>query len=263
MTTYSPSGAPGKVLLQVAPFSLRQSSLPSGSRVARNALCHCSFVTAAWKICAHSCQLSAFLPESTSASQDSEDCCASCSGFCWAVACAHVARSNISKEKAATILKVDGHTLLITVLLWIELRSPPPLQLRQQPLDPIFFLKRGQPIFHVVSCDFGFSLTHSLRMRNLALHPVESRRFRAIADRKASVACLAHGAGATMLRNQQIGLGLRLRQLLLQLPQGGFQIFHLRLWFADLLREALNHLAITLDALQRSTCQVVLLLVNR
>src|ERR1700721_279595 len=98
-----------------------------------------------------------------------------------------------------------------------------PFQPPQQLLDPIFFLERGQPIFHVVCCDFGFSLTHSLRMRNLALHPVESRRFRAVADRKASVACLAHGAGTTMLRNQQIGLGLRLRQLLLQLPQGGFQ----------------------------------------
>ena len=82
------------------------------------------------------------------------------------------------------------------------------------------------PAISALACANGF------RVRDFAFHAVEGRRLRAIAHSQARVAGLAHGARAAMLRDQQIGLGLRFGQLLLQLPQGGFQIFHLRLLVA-------------------------------
>jgi hypothetical protein len=45
--------------------------------------------------------------------------------------------------------------------------------------------------------------------------------------RRASLA-LADGAGATMLRDEHVGLGLCFGQLLLQLAQRGLQVLHLR-----------------------------------
>src|ERR1700688_106156 len=60
-----------------------------------------------------------------------------------------------------------------------------------------------------------------------------------------------------MLRDEHIRLGLRLGQLLLQLPQSGLQIFHLRLLVRDLLHEVFAQFAIALHAQQRGARQVV------
>ena len=66
------------------------------------------------------------------------------------------------------------------------------------------------------------------RVGHFALHAIEGRGARTVARGHSRVAGLAYGAGAAMLRDQQIGLGLGFGQLLLQLAQRGFQILHLR-----------------------------------
>ncbi len=91
----------------------------------------------------------------------------------------------------------------------VFLGSPFSLQLRQQLLDAVFLLERGEAVFHVVAGDFGFRLTEGLGVSHLALHAVEGCGFRAVADGQARVAGLADGAGAAMLRDQHVGLGLR------------------------------------------------------
>src|SRR6266536_4074064 len=60
-----------------------------------------------------------------------------------------------------------------------------------------------------------------------------------------------------MLRDQQIGFGLGLGELLLKLAQSGLEIFHLSFLIADLLRETSGQLTIALHAMQRGAGQVV------
>ena len=92
--------------------------------------------------------------------------------------------------------------------------------IRQQLLDPIFFFKRGEALFDVRAGNLSLSIADCLRVRDLALHAIESRRrFRTVAQHELRVGGLAHRPCTAMLRNQQIRLGLRFRQLLLKLPQ--------------------------------------------
>src|SRR5579862_175577 len=98
-----------------------------------------------------------------------------------------------------------------------NLRAPLRLQFRQQLLDAVLLLQSGQTVVEVVSGDLRLRLAYGLGMRDLALHAIERRGFRSVTHGEPRVAGLAHGAGAAMLRDQQIGLGLRFSQLLLQL----------------------------------------------
>src|SRR5579864_9767468 len=68
------------------------------------------------------------------------------------------------------------------------------------------------------------------------------------------------GTRAAMLRDQQVALGLGLRQLLLQLMESGAQIFHLRLLVSHLLRKTFGHLLIAERAFERCLGQLIVFL---
>src|SRR3954469_3379218 len=53
-------------------------------------------------------------------------------------------------------------------------------QFRQQLLNTILLLERGEPVFDVVGGNLPFGLAHCLGMRHFALHPVECRDLRAV-----------------------------------------------------------------------------------
>src|SRR5579871_1057914 len=142
------------------------------------------------------------------------------------------------------------------------LRAALGFELSQQPLDAVFFFQRGQTVIEVVARDFGLGLADRFGVRYLTLHAIEGCSFRAVTRRHARIAGLADRAGTPGLRDEHVRLGLRFRQLLLQLAERGLQILHLRLLVGYLLREVLAQLAIALDAQKRSSGQVVLLLVD-
>src|SRR5437879_4719295 len=131
------------------------------------------------------------------------------------------------------------------------------LHLRQQLLNPIFLLNRRQAVFDVLGANFGLGLADGFVALDFILHAVEGGGFGTIADSGASVVSFADGAGAALLRNQQIGFALGLGQFLLELTQSGLQVLDLRSLVGDLLRKAASHLAITFHAMQRSAGQVV------
>jgi hypothetical protein len=77
----------------------------------------------------------------------------------------------------------------------------------------------------------------------------------------ASVARMG-GAGAAVLRDQQIGFGVGLGQLLIEIAQRRLQILDLGFLIFELLREVRAQVAITFDAEQSGAGQVVLLFVD-
>src|SRR5712691_4568133 len=147
---------------------------------------------------------------------------------------------------------------------------PPPSQtlpplgfhLRQQLLDAVFLLQRGQPVFHVFGGDLRFGVAQRLRVHHLALHAIEGVRLGAVAHGHARVRGFAHGPCPSVTRDQQIGLGLCLGELLLQTAQRRFQVLHLHFLIRKLLLETATELAVALDTLQRGARQIVLLLVD-
>src|SRR5467141_2686448 len=88
------------------------------------------------------------------------------------------------------------------------LRAPLGLQLNQQLLDAVFLLKRGQAVFDVVDRDLGFRLADRFLAHDFVLHAIKGRGFRSVADVDFRVAGLAYGAGAAVLRDQEMSLGL-------------------------------------------------------
>ena len=94
------------------------------------------------------------------------------------------------------------------------------------------------------------------------LHAIECRDLRSVAHGGASILGLADGACASLLRDQQIGLGLRFGKFLLQLTKSGLQIFDLRLLIGDLFGETTGKLAIALDTMQSGAREFVVFLAD-
>ena len=57
MTTYSPSGAPGRVVAYCLDFTFRERTLPKGFLAAVREACHWSLLTAALRYAAETSQL--------------------------------------------------------------------------------------------------------------------------------------------------------------------------------------------------------------
>ncbi len=79
----------------------------------------------------------------------------------------------------------------------------------------------------ILGGDLRFRVAVRFCVRHFALHAIKRGSVASIAVCQMGVRRLAHGARPAMLRNQQIGFGLRLGELLLELPQRSLQIFDL------------------------------------
>ena len=99
------------------------------------------------------------------------------------------------------------------------------------------FSSDGQPVLNGVAGQFGLRLAQSFVALHLALHAIERVGIRCVAHRQARVAGFVQRAGAAMLRDQHVALGLRLGQLLLQLAQRRFEVFHLHGLIGHLVRK--------------------------
>src|SRR5215469_1777138 len=106
--TYSPSGAWGGFLTNLAVASLRDCSAPRGPRTEETMPTQLSLETAALKLAEAWSQDSAYLPESVSASQTSADFGARSSGFCCAGTLAARGKNsgirNANSNKAAVFI---------------------------------------------------------------------------------------------------------------------------------------------------------------
>ena len=76
-------------------------------------------------------------------------------------------------------------------------------------------------------------------MANLILHAVECGGFGVVANRDAGVGSFAERAGTAMLRDQDVALGLRFGQFLLQPQQRALEVIHLSFLIVHLLPEIL------------------------
>src|SRR5438270_7753929 len=142
------------------------------------------------------------------------------------------------------------------------LRSPLGFQLDQQLFDPVFLFQSSETVVNAIGGELRLRLAGSFRLRYLSLHAIKRSRLRPIANRGMGVGSLAHRSRATMLRNQEVGLGIGFRQLLMQFAERGLEILNLQLLIGDLLRKAFTQLLVTHAALQRGAGKIVLLLVD-
>src|SRR6266498_335800 len=109
-----------------------------------------------------------------------------------------------------------------------ELRSLR-LQLRQQRLDAVGLLHRGEAVVHIFGAELRLRLGDSFVLLDFVLHAIERCDLRPVADRCASVLSLADGACTTLLRDQHIRFALRLGELLFELSKRSLQVLDLRL----------------------------------
>src|SRR5262249_43085221 len=117
------------------------------------------------------------------------------------------------------------------------------LELRQEPVDLLLLLERGEAPLDVVPADLGPGLTDGLGLEDAVLHPVEGRARRALGA-ELRVAGALRGPGAPVARDEQVALGARLDELGLEAVQAVLQCLDLRLLIADLLLEVFGELLV-------------------
>ncbi len=125
------------------------------------------------------------------------------------------------------------------------------------------FSSDAKPVLNSVSGQFGLGLAERFSALYLALHAIKRLRARSVPHRHTRVAGLVQRPGAAMLGDQHVALGLRLGQLLLQLPQCRLEVFHLGGLVGHLVPKVRRQGSIAEGSLNRGSRQIVLLLVHR
>src|ERR1051326_1800235 len=85
------------------------------------------------------------------------------------------------------------------------------LDLGQQTFNLILFFKRGKTIVERIAVQLGMGLANGFCALHFVLHAIESTSVGAILQRSMCLASFLRGAGAAVLRDQQVALGLCLR----------------------------------------------------
>src|ERR1700730_17463580 len=145
---------------------------------------------------------------------------------------------------------------------WVSLGSALCLQLGQQLLDAVFLFQGGEAVFYVVGQELGFGFADGFFAGHLFLHAVEGCGLGIRAHAGLGVGGSAGGAGAAVLRDQQIGFGVGFGQFLIEIAQRRFQILNLGFLIFELLREVGAQIVIAFDAQQSGTGEVVVLFVD-
>src|ERR1700679_3743320 len=108
---------------------------------------------------------------------------------------------------------------MFSLRMIFRLRSAPCFQFGQQLLDAIFFFQGGDAVFYVIGQELYFSFAYGFFPSYLSLHAVEGRGLAVGAQSGLGVPGSTRGAGAAVLRDQQIGLRIGFGQLLIEIAQ--------------------------------------------
>jgi len=115
----------------------------------------------------------------------------------------------------------------------------------------------------IVAGELRLRLAYRFVARDLVLHPLERAQGGTVANRDPCVARLAERAGAAVLDEQRLALGLGFAKLLFELAERRLQGGDLRTLVGDLLAEALGGPLAALLALEGRPREVVLFAIDR